>query len=210
MIIAMRALIAVLPLASLAACGPADPPVRPAGGGATSDPLPGDGEATPVGVDPGDPAPAGGAAQGGLPRDAQVMLDEHNRYRANHCAGPLTWSDELAAVAQRWADQLRDAGCAFEHSQTQYGENLAAGSSGALPPEAVVEMWYREVDKYEFPNGGFSMETGHFTQLVWTDTTKLGCGMSQCNGFDVWVCNYDPPGNYEGQYRQKVLPVSCQ
>jgi hypothetical protein len=27
---------------------------------------------------------------------------------------------------------------------------------------------------------------------------------------DIWVCEYDPPGNVQGQYRQNVLPASCQ
>ena len=29
-------------------------------------------------------------------------------------------------------------------------------------------------------------------------------------GNDIYVCNYDPPGNWEGQYRQEVLPASCK
>jgi pathogenesis-related protein 1 len=139
-----------------------------------------------------------------------AMLDAHNRYRADHCAGPLTWSDKLAKVAQRWADHLRDADCAFEHSTEPYGENLAAGTIGAFPPASVVEMWYREVDGYDFRKGGFSMDTGHFTQLVWRDTKEVGCGMSQCGGLDVWVCEYDPPGNVEGEYRDQVRPTSCR
>ncbi len=215
MIDAMRPY-ATLLLLLAAACGPTTTP--PVGSGSSAgDPVGDDGEATPVGVEPGEPGadpadpgePASGGG-GGLPADAQTLLDEHNRYRAAHCAPPLEWSDELAAVAQGWADQLRDDGCAFEHSRTKYGENLAAGTSGALPPEAVVEMWYREVDQYAFPDGGFSMETGHFTQVVWTDTRRLGCGVAACGGFDIWVCNYDPPGNFEGQYAKKVLPTSCR
>jgi hypothetical protein len=71
-------------------------------------------------------------------------------------------------------------------------------------------MWYGEVQQYAFPDGGFSMETGHFTQVVWRQTTQLGCGVSTCRGMDIWVCEYDPPGNVQGQYRQNVLPASCQ
>jgi hypothetical protein len=141
--------------------------------------------------------------------EARPILDAHNRFRADHCAPPLEWSDKLAAAAQDWANQLRDAGCAFEHSQSSYGENLAGGSTGYLPPEDAVAMWYREIDGYDFGGGGFSMETGHFTQLVWRDTRRLGCGMSQCNGMDIWVCEYDPPGNVEGEYREQVLPTGC-
>lgn len=139
-----------------------------------------------------------------------AIVDAHDRRRAAHCAGPLAWSEALAAHAQGWADHLAASGCRLEHSSDGYGENLAAGTAGTLSPEDVAQMWYREQASYDFDAGGFSMETGHFTQLVWTGTERIGCGVSQCNGLDVWVCNYDPPGNYEGEYASNVLPTSCR
>ena len=171
-----------------------------------------------------EPEPASGEARGGarpphrssppragkLSGDAQAFVDAHNRVRARHCAGPLSWSTKLAQVAQQWASTLRDKGCAFGHSNGSFGENLAAGTSGTLGPEAVVKMWYDEITHYRFPNGGFSMKTGHFTQVVWRGTSQVGCGHSQCNGMDIWVCEYDPPGNWEGQYRENVLPLGCR
>lgn len=141
---------------------------------------------------------------------AAAFLDAHNEYRKRHCAPPLEWSEELAKVAQKWANALRDQGCAFEHSRTRYGENLAAGTSGALDPGTTTEMWYREVDIYDFKKPGFSMATGHFTQLVWAGTTSLGCGMSTCKGLDIIVCNYDPPGNVERGYQRNVKPAGCK
>lgn len=154
-------------------------------------------------------APAGARASK-LPADAQAFVDAHNKLRAQHCAAPLTWSPKLAQIAQRWANSLRDRGCRFEHSNGSTGENLAAGTIGSLPPEAVVQMWYDELAHYKFPNGGFAMDTGHFTQVVWRGTAQLGCGHAQCKGMDLWVCEYDPPGNWEGQYRENVLPTSCK
>jgi uncharacterized protein YkwD len=141
---------------------------------------------------------------------AQRFVAAHNAARAKHCAAPLTWSPKLAAVAQKWADTLKAKGCSFGHSGGQYGENLAAGTDGVLDPEGVVAMWYDEIAKYKFPNGGFSMTTGHFTQVVWRGTTQVGCGHSECKGNDIWVCNYDPAGNWDGQYRDNVLPVGCK
>ncbi len=142
---------------------------------------------------------------------AQRFVAAHNADRAKHCAPPLTWSSKLEAAAQKWADSLKAQGCKFGHSpNNSYGENLAAGSSGLLDPEATVKMWYGEISKYRFPDGGFSMETGHFTQVVWKGTAQVGCGMSSCNGMDIWVCEYDPPGNVEGEYRTNVLPLGCK
>jgi uncharacterized protein YkwD len=192
--------VAVVASLALAACGskpaPADEP-EPV---ASAAPKAKKGKAKPKKPAAKAPARATGNA----------MVDAHNAYRAKHCAPPLVWSDKLAKVAQRWADTLVKKGCAFEHSGSDLGENLAAGTSGAFPPERVVEMWYREVDLYDFKKGGFSMETGHFTQVVWKGTKSVGCGKATCNGLDVYVCNYDPAGNWERQYKQNVLPTSCK
>ncbi len=32
----------------------------------------------------------------------------------------------------------------------------------------------------------------------------------ECKGNDIWVCEYDPPGNWEGRYKQEVLPAGCK
>lgn len=157
------------------------------------------------------PKPAPRPSGSKLSADAETFITEHNRYRAKHCAKPLSWSPQLAADAQKWADTLKAKGCVFGHSGGKHGENLAAGTTGALPPEEVVRMWYDEVKIYDFKKPtGFSMETGHFTQVVWLDTTQVGCGMAQCKGNDIWVCQYEKPGNWEGQYKQKVLPTTCK
>ena len=57
----------------------------------------------------------------------------------------------------------------------------------------------------------FSESTGHFTQLVWKDTTKVGCGAVHCNsnvnnGASGWylVCEYTPRGNVIGAFKQNV------
>jgi hypothetical protein len=143
--------------------------------------------------------------------EAQQWVDAHNKVRAKHCAAPLTWSPKLAQIAQSWANTMKARRCAFEHSGNEtVGENLAGGTAGALDPEGTVAMWYDEVKLYKFGSGGFSMQTGHFTQLVWTDTRQVGCGHVTCNGMELYVCNYDPPGNWEGQYREHVLPPSCK
>lgn len=141
--------------------------------------------------------------------EMQAALDAHNRLRGEHCAPPLTWSSELAEVAQGWADELAENGCAFEHSRSDYGENLSMGTPSLLRPENVVQQWYDEVEQYDFSEAAFSMETGHFTQVVWADTRRLGCGTSMCKGMRIWVCNYDPPGNVHGQFRDNVRPRSC-
>ena len=138
------------------------------------------------------------------------LLRAHNLRRAKHCAPALRWSNELARTAQRWADQLGKRGCGLTHSTTQFGENLAAGTSGAFSPDAIVQMWYGEIDQYSFRRGRFSMKTGHFTQLIWRATRTVGCAVGRCEGMEVWVCNYDPPGNVEGMFDEQALALSCK
>ena len=184
--------------------GPAPPPEPPEPPHAPAPPAPAPAAPRPP---PTPPAPPPGPK---LSPDAQALLDTHNAVRARHCAAPLAWSPKLAEVAQAWANSLRDQGCKFGHSGGRYGENLAAGTAGTLDGVAVTRMWYDEVKLYKFPDGGFSMQTGHFTQVVWRGTTMLGCGRSRCNNMDIWVCEYDPPGNVQGMYRQNVLPEGCK
>jgi hypothetical protein len=139
------------------------------------------------------------------------MLEAHNRRRARHCAPPLAWSNQLASVARSWAQRLVRKGCPLQHSDTPHGENLAAGSAGGFAPSDFVEMWYREVDDYSFRRARFSMATGHFTQLVWRSTRRVGCALAPCdNGLELLVCNYDPAGNVETLFEENVLPTSCR
>lgn len=150
---------------------------------------------------PGDAPPLGMAG----------FLFGHNRVREEHCAPPLVWSAEVARRAQWWADSLAASGCSFEHSHGPFGENLALGTVGVDDdPEKIVDLWYRGFATYDFVRGGFSQRTGHFTQVVWNDTRRLGCGTSTCQGKRIWVCNYDPPGNYRDQYASNVLHGPCR
>lgn len=145
---------------------------------------------------------------GGLPGDAQALLDAHNQVRATHCARPLAWSEALAATAQEWANSLRDNGCSFEHSKTAYGENLAAGTN--LSAANAVALWYDEERLYNYKKPAFSMKTGHFTQVVWAGSRSLGCGSSECQGMRLWVCHYDPPGNVVSMFPANVSQPTCK
>ena len=65
------------------------------------------------------------------------------------------------------------------------GENLYwaayTGTAPDTPYSAAVDAWYDEIKDYMWPqtfgatksNGGV---VGHFTQVVWKATTKVGCG----------------------------------
>ena len=110
-------------------------------------------------------------------------------------------------MAQKWADYLVVTG-KFEHSKLAfgtYGENIWATYGEHFQGTRPVDDWYKEVQFYDYNNGQFSMKTGHFTQLVWVASQKLGLGVARGNGNTIVVANYDPPGNYPGQFQKNVL-----
>jgi uncharacterized protein YkwD len=150
------------------------------------------------------------ATETAVPASMGGLLEAHNRYRALHCAEPLTWSPEVAAAARAWAEELRRRGCALQHSDNDYGENIALGSAGVLDAETAVAMWYGEIEDYDWSEPGFRSETGHFTQVVWLATRSLGCATARCGDLVVWVCNYDPPGNWRGHYPSQVKTLDCR
>jgi hypothetical protein len=133
-----------------------------------------------------------------LTADQQALLDAHNAYRAKHCVQPLTWSPQAAAAAAQWANGChQNANGTFAHEdQHTYGENLAWGTG--LSAHGAVDLWYAEIKSYNFaaPVYTTSPEVGHFTQLVWKTTTQVGGAMKVCNGQNLWVCRYLPPGNW--------------
>jgi len=142
----------------------------------------------------------------------QAALDEHNRLRAKHSAPALTWDAALESQAKSWA-----ARCVWEHSTMGNGENLWAGSGSTFSGDAPVTSWYNELTNpgYDFSNPGFSSGTGHFTQVVWKSSTKLGCAVQACDPLpplrfsgNFFVCEYSPPGNFRGQYSNNVLPAT--
>jgi hypothetical protein len=102
-------------------------------------------------------------------------------------------------------------GCSLVHSGGPYGENLAFFGGQRATAQAVVDLWASEKTCYTY--GPFergdrctaacndSGGCGHYTQLVWRNTNVIGCGVATCTSGDseVWVCNYDPPGNFVGE-----------
>ena len=157
---------------------------------------------------PPPPETARPAEPASLPGPLAQILDAHNRYRARHCAPPLEWSAEIARGAQAWVDELVARGCAFAHSGTRLGENLAGATEGSMDGRGVVDLWYSERAGYDFRRPGYSPQSGHFTQVVWVSSRRIGCGRAVCRGTELWVCQYDPAGNMEGAFDRNVLS-SC-
>jgi len=134
-------------------------------------------------------------------QEIEDLITTHNKWRADVGVGKITWSDELSKVAAKWARELKKKGCAFEHSGYKYGENLFTGTSGYYDAKYVVNAWGSEKEFYSYKKNTCKpgQMCGHYTQMVWKNTTKVGCAKIVCDGMETWVCEYDPPGNYVGQ-----------
>jgi pathogenesis-related protein 1 len=133
--------------------------------------------------------------------DVRALLTHHNTVRADVGVGPLRWDDGLAAYAQQWADQLAAGGCRMKHRQpSAYGENLFQGTAGHYTALDAAKNW--ESEKWLYDGGVITEENytrvGHYTQMIWRGTTRMGCGEAICNATLLVACNYDPPGNTLG------------
>ena len=136
------------------------------------------------------------------------LLAAHNRERAAAGLPALGWDPELAAGAAEWGEALAEAG-AFEHSPDQSGEpegeNLWLGTQGHYTPEDMVGMWIAEKVHYRpgiFPHvsrTGNLDDVGHYTQLMWRDTGRVGCALAAGEEDEVLVCRYSAAGNVEGE-----------
>ena len=75
----------------------------------------------------------------------------------------------------------------------------------ALAPETVVLEFYKMMEKAFWDNTAAICKPGkscyHYTQVVWKDTTEVGCGINRKASGKMkmlLVCNYDPAGNFPG------------
>lgn len=130
------------------------------------------------------------------------FLAAHNEWRGTVEVPPLQWSKSLEAYAQDWADTLQRRGCRPEHSDADgYGENIAWAGGTRLTPERVVALWGEEEKFYDYESNSCAdgEVCGHYTQVVWKDTLAVGCAVPRCENSEIWVCNYDPPGNWVGE-----------
>ncbi len=134
---------------------------------------------------------------------ADDWVNAHNKYRKMHQVGNVKWSNKIAKSAEKFVKS-----CPNNHSKSGYGENMAWGPYGNNVATAV-DAWYKEVSKYDFNNPTYQSSTGHFTQIVWKNTTEIGCAYNlSCQYGGLYVCQYNPAGNITsaGYFKENVFP----
>ncbi|XP_072198163.1 GLIPR1-like protein 2 [Excalfactoria chinensis] len=133
----------------------------------------------------------------------------------------MTWDAALARTARAWANK-----CIFDHNMylnlkyyahpyfTSIGENLWIGSHQIFDVKDAIKAWYDEVRSYNYSLETCSKVCGHYTQIVWDDSYKLGCAVVFCKEVGGirnaanFVCNYAPSGNFQRRPYQEGPPCS--
>jgi len=138
-----------------------------------------------------------------------------NANRATHHAPALVMDADLnkyatERAASRSQSEMLSAG--HEGLRDGTGENIFWGGGSSATPRpgsGAVKSWYGEIANYDFNNPQFAANTGHFTQLVWKNSTKVGMGRVSGHGSTYYetyiVFVFELPGNMEGEFATNVL-----
>ncbi|XP_074868737.1 glioma pathogenesis-related protein 1-like [Carettochelys insculpta] len=143
----------------------------------------------------------------------------HNRFRSQVKPAAsnmlhMSWDPDLAKTARAWAKK-----CQFKHniylkikgkthpSFTAVGENIWTGSLQIFSVTDAITSWYNEFTDYTYSTNTCTRVCGHYTQIVWATSYKVGCAVHFCptvTGFPGsnaahFICNYGPAGNYPTQ-----------
>ena len=155
-----------------------------------------------------EPRPAATARSLDVGRLDARLLALHNRERAAVGTPALTWDPALATAAAAYAPQLARLGRLVhspDSARPGQGENLWMGTRGAYSLEEMAGSWAAEKRLFRagvFPNVSTSRnwsDVGHYTQMIWRSTTRLGCALHRTRRWDFLVCRYAPYGNVDGQ-----------
>ncbi|ORX38899.1 CAP domain-containing protein [Kockovaella imperatae] len=147
-----------------------------------------------------DGVPVPGPTYSGTSGDQAGWVRAHNAYRSQYQAPALTWSDDMMWKAKGNAEL-----CTYGHTNT--GENIAWGPD--MGPDKVIDMWMSEAPLYDWSHPGYQDPAGHFTQVIWVDSLRVGCYIVNCpDGGQQATCEYDPIGNYvnAGMFQANVKP----
>jgi len=150
------------------------------------------------------------------------VLYHHNVHRSHHSASPLEWDSGLEACAQALANK-----CVYQHDVSisaggqaaGYGQNIGYGVSADNIGSMITSMMYND-EMEDYP--GYDQASpdmtnfdkwGHFSQMVWNGTAKVGCVTVVCQNLGnaasseplpFTVCNFSPAGNVDTEYGSNV------
>ncbi|XP_074660350.1 cysteine-rich venom protein-like [Tubulanus polymorphus] len=134
-------------------------------------------------------------------QDIAEILNVHNSVRAKVTDATnmlkMYWDEDAALVAQAYANTCQtnhDSGWSrFTIGGSFAGQNIASGSGSWTD---VINNWAAEISDYTYGIAPVNNAVvGHYTQIIWAWSYRIGCGKAVCKGNIIHVCNYSPPGN---------------
>lgn len=134
------------------------------------------------------------------------ILDIHHRMRPYSLR--IEWDVVLEDAAARWAAQMAASGQLMHDRMISggQGENLyMAVPGGRYSMADVARIWASERASFRpgiFPDVmiyGAPGQVTNYTQMIWPDTTRIGCAVERTAGADYFVCRYSPAGNIIGR-----------
>ena len=139
-------------------------------------------------------------------------LETHNELRKRHHVDELILDKELCLISQKYAKKLASKDL-FEHSNNKFkgkpiGENLYCCMGMPCTGKGMSESWYSEIKYYNFDKPGWKDNTGHFTQVIWKGSKRVGFGFAKSiTGWYYGVASYFPAGNYLNSFLENVMNI---
>uniref|UniRef100_A0A7I4YV10 SCP extracellular domain containing protein n=1 Tax=Haemonchus contortus TaxID=6289 RepID=A0A7I4YV10_HAECO len=159
-----------------------------------------------------------------------MFVDKHNEYRTLVAKGKA--KNKLGGYAPEAARMLKMTyDCAIEENMMNYakeckfahdsyadrdywGQNLYMTTGLNINKTEVAEWsvsaWFSELENHGVPEDNiltlevFNRGVGHYSQLVWQWSNKVGCAVMWCKDMTLVGCEYDPAGNYLGSLIYEV------
>jgi len=136
----------------------------------------------------------------GLAIEGNLQLRQINEWRGRLQLPSVQRSKHLVILSMDRARDLAET-CALSHAgrNKKYGENLYLGAHSS---DGAVDAWAGERVNYNAGDGSCQSGKvcGHWTQITWRETKKVGCGTAMCgDGRVVAVCSFWPAGNVVGR-----------
>jgi pathogenesis-related protein 1 len=167
---------------------------------------------------------AGGQSGGHTNPLAQDVIDAfvaaHNQARSgplnptpSPSLPPVSWDATLADSVYNYAIKCQGSSGLLSHNadrSTDYqalggsgyvGENIYGSSGSGATPNDAMSLWMSEASSYDYASGNIG-NAGHYTQVVWRDSVRIGCAIVDCPALtyhNTVICDYAPGGNISGQ-----------
>lgn len=121
----------------------------------------------------------------------------HNEYRARHEVPAISISSKLCVSAQEWANHLalRNELYYCPSRIFNFGQNIFCCVESSLmlsiSGQEVATYWYSSIKRYDYLKRPSllhtTINTGHFTQIVWKNTKFIGVGKSVSKTGKIFV-----------------------